>query len=244
MEPFRALVARVRMSPATPNAEPLTPDDADLVRRLDGGDTEAAQALYQRHVAGLLRFAVAICGCRQTAEDAVHDTFIELLRHPGRFDSRRGSLGAYLYSIARHRMARIARTSRRSVQLEPEEPREPLGEPQSAATSDRLLTTEDEAERSHAIAQVRAAILALPLLHREVIALCDLEELPYADVALILNCPVGTVRSRLHRARAQLAQQLQVSGTLDRSNAKRIAHAAIEAPAEADSLLTCRGSVS
>jgi RNA polymerase sigma-70 factor (ECF subfamily) len=51
-------------------------------------------------------------------------------------------------------------------------------------------------------------MLELPLPHREVIALCDLEELPYTTVASILDCPIGTVRSRLHRARALLTLRL------------------------------------
>ena len=54
----------------------------------------------------------------------------------------------------------------------------------------------------------RQAMLELPLQHREIIALCDLEELPYHAVAAILDCPIGTVRSRLHRARALLTIRL------------------------------------
>jgi RNA polymerase sigma-70 factor (ECF subfamily) len=215
-------------------------DDAELVRQLRHGDGCAAQALYQRHVAGLLRFTVAIGGCRQTAEDAVHDTFIELLRHPQRFDPRRGSLSAYLFSIARHRMARFARSARRSVQLTLDDADELAKADRSAVPAPRLISAEDEAERAHSIEQVRAAILALPLLHREVIALCDLEELPYADVALILNCPLGTVRSRLHRARAQLALRLHAAEP-GREQCKPPPPR--DEDAGAAGLLTCRGSV-
>ncbi len=240
MELFVALVARGNMSPSPSDS---TVDDAELVRQLDGGDNCAAQVLFHRHVGARLRFTVAIGGCRQTAEDAVHDTFIELLRHPGRFDPRRGSLSAYLFSIARHRMARIARSARRSVQLEADEPPEPTDLAAAAApTVPRHILAEDEAERAHAIEQVRAAILALPLLHREVLALCDLEELPYADVALILSCPLGTVRSRLHRARAHLAQQLRAS-ELARSAVARAPHTPLTEAGESTPLLPCRGSV-
>jgi RNA polymerase sigma-70 factor (ECF subfamily) len=66
----------------------------------------------------------------------------------------------------------------------------------------------DEIARTELTAAFRRAMLELPLQHREVIALCDLEELPYATVAGILDCPVGTVRSRLHRARALLTIRL------------------------------------
>jgi RNA polymerase sigma-70 factor, ECF subfamily len=240
MELFARLVARRGMSSIHSDSNATQADDAELVRRLGEGDSCAAQALYGRHVGALLRFAVAIGGCRQTAEDAVHDTFIELLRHPGRFDPRRGSLGAYLFSIARHRMARSARTARRSVQLQ-DEPSDSSASAGTECIAARLMTAEDEAERAHTIDQVRTAILALPLLHREIIALCDLEELPYADVALILSCPLGTVRSRLHRARAQLAQQLQTSAPQHAGDPATLRKPIIEAAAAAP-LLTCRDS--
>ena len=57
--------------------------------------------------------------------------------------------------------------------------------------------------------QVRRAVLALPANYREVVVLCELQELAYAEAAQILSCPVGTVRSRLHRARELLAARLQ-----------------------------------
>lgn len=246
------------MSAAPTTDEPVAPaDDADLVGQLAQGDPAAARLLYERHVRGLLRFAVAIGGCRQTAEDAVHDTFIELLRHPARFDPRRGSLSAYLYSITRHRMARIARSARRHVDLHLGEAHEVGSTAQANVASvvtliptARAASLEEETERAYAIAQVRAAILSLPLLQREVIALCDLEELPYADVALILHCPVGTVRSRLHRARALLARELQAIAAHDpaaanparREAASRIGVGnAIDAAADPP-LLPCRGT--
>lgn len=239
------------MSPSDPNAAAAA-DDAELVRQLDRGDSRAAQALYQRYVGPLLRFAVAIGGCRQSAEDAVHDTFIELLRHPARFDPRRGSLSAFLFSIARHRMARLARAARRNVRLDLEPANGSTASDEQPAT--RLVTSEDEGERAHSIEQVRAAILALPLLHREIIALCDLEELPYAEVALILSCPLGTVRSRLHRARAQLAQQLQSTAVqypmkdgsspdIKSREAPPASCPELTAGGDAAALLSCRGSV-
>jgi len=66
----------------------------------------------------------------------------------------------------------------------------------------------DAIARSEITAAFRRAMLELPLPHREIIALCDLEELPYTTVANILGCPIGTVRSRLHRARALLTIRL------------------------------------
>jgi len=64
--------------------------------------------------------------------------------------------------------------------------------------------------RREGIEELRRAVLALPKRYREVVLLCDLEEMDYADAATVLNCPVGTVRSRLHRARALLLEKLKL----------------------------------
>jgi RNA polymerase sigma factor (sigma-70 family) len=194
----------------------LTADDANLVARLRRGDAGAARELYERHGGALLRFGMAMSNCRQTAEDVVHDTFVELLRHPSRFDPTRGPVIAFLLGIARHRMARIARVSVHDAEGNPES-LEAAGEDGDAerATSPAglpamLEDTGDALDRIHNIERVRAAVFDLPRVHREVIALCDLEELPYATVATILGCPIGTVRSRLSRARALLATRLDL----------------------------------
>lgn len=200
----------------------LTVDDADLVARLKRGDAAAARELYERHGGALLRFGMAMSNCRQTAEDLVHDTFVELLRQPGRFDAARGSVQGYLFGIARHRLSRIARVSVRDSELAAEGAEEsgedaaPRGalragaEETSAAPWSSADDTGEALDRARNIELVRAAVFDLPRVHREVVALCDLEELPYATVATILGCPIGTVRSRLSRARALLATRLEL----------------------------------
>jgi len=202
----------------------LTAEDAELVARLKRGDGAAARELYERHGGALLRFGMAMSNCRQTAEDLVHDTFVELLRQPGRFDPARGSVQGYLFGIARHRLSRIARLSVRDVEV-PAGGTEGADDGADAARTGTLpvvageagaapwASTEDTGDaldRARNIELVRAAVFDLPRVHREVIALCDLEELPYATVATILGCPIGTVRSRLSRARALLATRLDV----------------------------------
>jgi RNA polymerase sigma factor (sigma-70 family) len=180
----------------------LTAEDAELVARLRRGDASAARELYQRHGAALLRFGMAMSNSRQTAEDIVHDTFIEILKHPIRFDPSRGSVVAYLFGIARHRMSRIARISMRDSGKPLEMSEHEL------VDLDDLTDAGDELDRVRDIERVRTAVFDLPRAHREVVALCDLEELPYATAASILGCPIGTVRSRLSRARALLATRL------------------------------------
>ena len=183
----------------------LNADDAQLVARLRHGDAGAARELYERHGSALLRFGMAMSNSRQTAEDVVHDTFVELLKHPSRFVATRGPVIAFLFGIARHRMARIARVTSQSDLHDDE------GNPGSNLEADELADdTADTLDRMRNIERVRAAVFDLPRVHREVIALCDLEELPYATVATILACPIGTVRSRLSRGRALLATRLDL----------------------------------
>jgi len=124
------------------------PDDASLVEALAGGNVEAARELYRRHCQPVLRFAVAMTDSRAAAEDIVHDTFVELLQRPGNYDPERGSLRAYLYGIARHRIAK----SMRAAAIAPPDPdrdREPHGRLATAAAP------EDQAERSQDIERLR-----------------------------------------------------------------------------------------
>ncbi len=181
-------------------------DDLRLVEQLCHGDAQAAREIYRRHGTALLRFALAMSRNRQTAEDLVHDTFVEFLHDPRRFDPARGSVAAYLYGIARHQMSRhVRRLDAESLSgaCASEEGARDAG----AAQSD-FVGADERLDRDRAIDRVRRAVFDLPFVQREVIALCDLEELPYATVAAILDCPIGTVRSRLHRARALLAERL------------------------------------
>jgi RNA polymerase sigma-70 factor (ECF subfamily) len=174
-------------------------DDSALVSRLIAGDASALRLLYERHGRALLRFSTAMCRSRQAAEDLVHDTFLAFLHEPNLFDETQGSVFAYLCGVLRHQVSRHFRRERRWVAL---------GSEDAHAQPDDTATPDDEIARTEETAALRRAMLELPLPHREVIALCDLEELPYATVASILDCPVGTVRSRLHRARALLTIRL------------------------------------
>lgn len=186
-------------------------DDSDCMARLAAGDSTALRHLYERHGRALLRFSLAMCRSRQSAEDLVHDTFVALLHQPTKFDPSQGSVFGYLCGVLRHRVSRHFRQQRRWIALDTEESAE--------LPAQDAKNPIDEIARSEANAAFRRAILELPLQHREVIALCDLEELPYATVAGILDCPVGTVRSRLHRARALLTIRLASLELVDLPNA-------------------------
>jgi RNA polymerase sigma-70 factor, ECF subfamily len=188
------------------NMKTTNGDDADFVAQLVAGNGGALRPLYERHGRALLRFSAAMCRSRQSAEDMVHDTFVELMRDPANFDPAQGSVFAYLCGVLRHRVSHHFRQQRRWVALDVDETPLQVHEAPSPA---------DEIARSELTAAFRQAMLELPLPHREVIALCDLEELPYITVASILDCPVGTVRSRLHRARALLTIRLASLEVID-----------------------------
>lgn len=176
-------------------------DDTECMTRLAAGDANALRELYQRHGRALLRFSCAMCHSRQAAEDMVHDTFVALLRDPLNFDPALGSVFGYLCGVLRHRVSRHFRNEKRWVALDTDDDTSPAHAHDGHGPAEEIA-------RSEITAAFRRAMLELPLQHREVISLCDLEELPYSTVAGILDCPVGTVRSRLHRARALLTLRL------------------------------------
>jgi RNA polymerase sigma-70 factor (ECF subfamily) len=151
--------------------------------------------LYHRHQAAVYRFALQMSGSGAIADDVVQETFLMLMRAGDTYDAARGSLGAFLYGVARHQVLR--RLERRWVS-DAEEATEPVaaGHPEA------------DLARSEMSEAVRRAVLALPVHYREAVVLCDLEEADYADAAA-LGCSVGTVKSRLHRGRRLLAQRLE-----------------------------------
>jgi RNA polymerase sigma-70 factor, ECF subfamily len=177
------------------------PTDEDLFRLLRQGNEEAFTAFYRRWSARIYRFAWLMSGSPQMAEEITQDVFMTLIQISQTFDPSRGSLISFLYGVSRNLLRR---------QFEREEDVESITACESAAeepasNSDVL----GDLTRRENIEAVRQAILSLPPVYREVLALCDLQELSYEQAAMALGCPVGTVRSRLHRARTTLSVKLQ-----------------------------------
>jgi RNA polymerase sigma-70 factor (ECF subfamily) len=172
--------------------------DDELLQRMASGDAGAFTALYRKLQGGIYRFALHMSGSEALAEDVVQEVFLALMRDPRAYDPKRGSVAAFLCGIARNHVLRRLEQPGRNGEIDEEQPA--AGHP------------EDGLARSEMIASVRAAVLALPAHYREVVVLCDLEEAPYEEAAAALGCAVGTVRSRLHRARQFLAKRLQAYG--------------------------------
>jgi RNA polymerase sigma-70 factor (ECF subfamily) len=182
------------------------PTDETLLQAALRGDEAAFVALYRRWQGPIYRFARQMCGSEPAAEDVVQDVFLALVQDARRYDAARGPLSAYLYGIARHLVLR--RLRREGV-------RESLMETEAVAALQETQPRPDDTDafdmidRRESIEAVQRAIGSLPVSYREAIVLCDVQELPYEQAAVVIGCPIGTVRSRLHRGRALLADKLR-----------------------------------
>ena len=180
--------------------------DDVLLRRAARGDEEAFTFLYRRYQAALYRFALRMTGNAWAAEEIVQDVFMTLMRDPRKYDSTRGSLGGFLYGVARNRVMKHLERLPREVPLE-EKNEDGTG---AGVVLQDASTPAIWAERRERVEQIRAAVLGLPTEFREAVVLCELEELSYEEAAQVAGCPIGTIRSRLHRGRALLMARLEM----------------------------------
>jgi RNA polymerase sigma-70 factor, ECF subfamily len=185
--------------------DPIVTDDV-LLRKSARGDEAAFTELYRRYQAPLFRFALRMSGNRWAAEEIVQDVFMTLMRDPKKFDAERGTLGGYLYGIARNRIMKHQERLPRELPLDLEVEE---GNATLAKWSDEK-TPAQWAELKQRREMVRHAVMELPVEFREAIVLCELEELSYEEAANALECPIGTIRSRLHRGRALLLAKLEI----------------------------------
>jgi RNA polymerase sigma-70 factor (ECF subfamily) len=174
--------------------------DDELISRVAAGDREAFARLYRRYRADVYRFAAHVSGSTAVADDVVQDVFVAVIEDASGYQADRSGVLPWLLGIARNHVRRWR--SQRPVQ--------PLPGDDTQAARDLAVQPDplvDISMQRHTTA-LRRALLELPVRYREIIVLCDLQELSYADAADALGCAVGTVRSRLHRGRALLARRL------------------------------------
>ena len=168
------------------------------------GDEEALALLYRRRQGAIYRFALQMSGSKTIAEDVTQEVFLFLMREGHVFDPAKGSLSAFLFGVARNHVLRRLRMEHLLAPLGDESDDDvPL-----AQVSSELCPLED-LTRAEMIESVRKAVLSLPSKYREVVVLCELQDLSYGETAEVLGCAIGTVRSRLHRARALLLAKLR-----------------------------------
>lgn len=173
--------------------------ESELLRRTRNGDDAAFGALYARYSPAVYRYALRMSGSEETAEEVVQEVFMQVVRGCRGYDASIGTLASYLYGVARHTLARVA----------PDRGEIPIGEMEFAEDEPDPLDGLDRAQRVEA---VRTAVASLPLAFREVVVLCDLEQMSYAEAAETLGLETGTLRSRLHRARKMLLEKLSRTG--------------------------------
>jgi RNA polymerase sigma-70 factor (ECF subfamily) len=177
----------------------LDPGDLELVRRAAGGDGAAFHALVDRHASELMRLAVSLAASRADAEDVLQETFIGAYQGLRRFDGR-ASVKTWLKRILIRQAARHWNKGKRSRTALPIDAAETSPAPREVGTGavgvDRRM-------------DVAAVVRTLAPEHREVIVMREFDQMSYAEIAEVLQVPIGTVESRLHRARADLRSKLK-----------------------------------
>lgn len=177
--------------------------DAALLRSVGAGNADSLTRLYERYSGPLFGYLYRLAGDRMTAEEILQDTMLAVWRSAAGFEGR-STVSTWLFGVARrqaHNRLR-GRTGLEPIADLPDQP-------------DHATGPDELAIAAAGGTPVAAAIDRLPEHHRDVIALVFVAGLPLADVADVLSIPVGTVKSRLHHARAAVAAALTTQGVSD-----------------------------
>lgn len=175
--------------------------DADLVARFLWRDEAALSEIYDRYSSLLFGLAMRVSGSKERAEEIVQDAFMKLWRNPSLFDSSRAALSTFLITLVRNAAIDTLRRQRYSTPLEDEE-----GEPLPLASS--IATPLEQAELAQTAVRVRAAMSELSEAHRRTVELAYFQGASREEIALEMNVPLGTVKSRLKYALDKLRATL------------------------------------
>jgi len=191
--------------------------DIDLLRLMLAGDEDALALLYHRRQGGIYRFALQMSGSKPIAEDVTQEVFLFLMREGHVFDPAKGALSAFLFGVARNHVLRRLRVEHLLA---------PLGDDSDDEATFSQPSTDmcplEDLTRAETIESVRKAVLSLPAKYREVVVLCELQDVSYGETAEILGCAIGTVRSRLHRARALLLAKLRPANDVEETGSATV----------------------
>ena len=177
--------------------------EATLMARMAAGDTEAVGELYDRYGARLYTLALHICQDRGAAEEVVQDIFVTAWREAARYDEMRGSVGAWLFTLARNRAIDALRKGGRrpTVSWQPLDDVEAGGHDVAASVEDRIMA-----------AQARRAMESLPRAYREPLYLAYFRGLTHRQIADMTGLPLGTVKTRLRTALEHLRRAMAPPG--------------------------------
>lgn len=174
-------------------------NELELIRQIAKGDQRAFATVYREWKGPVYRFAWHMSGNVPVAEEVMQETFLALMEKQSGFDPAKGTLGSYLFGITRNILYKYMKreSATESSDLDEHDIASVGPDPWAALSQRELVET------------VRSAVVSLPVPYREAVALCDLEELSYEQASAILDCPIGTVRSRLSRGRLLLGMKLK-----------------------------------
>jgi RNA polymerase sigma-70 factor (ECF subfamily) len=180
----------------------LSQDDGELIPRCRRGDEAAWRELVARHTRRVFSMAYRFTGRVDEAEDLTQEVFVKVYQTLEQYREGDGAFGAWLGVVARHQAIDHYRRKRQERLRKVEDPE----------TVERAADADEgplaDLERGERVRFVQRAVLALPRDLREPLILCDLQGLPYDDIAATLALPLGTVKSRINRARLELAKRL------------------------------------
>jgi RNA polymerase sigma factor (sigma-70 family) len=168
--------------------------DSELMRQVRGGSTAALATLFERHHARVYGYCLRMTGNRSTAEDLVQDVFMKMLKYKATFKDD-SELVPWMFGIARNSC--LAQLKRRANDHLPA-----TQAVEEVAADD----THDERHDDRESDLVRQALLRLPAERREVLVLSRFEYKSYDEIARVLDCSVGAVKVRVHRAMKQLRE--------------------------------------
>ncbi len=207
-----ALKAEVRTAPKFRALVELRElDDTALVNAYLGGETRTFDVLVERYQTRLLNFVYRIVGDRERAEDLVQEVFVRVYRHLARFD-RSKKFSTWIYTIASNLAKNELRNrSRNPLVLFTSMTKGWEDEERPLEFEDPTSRPDDMFRKRHVRELVESSVAQLPSHHREVFVLREIEGRSYEEIAEITHCNLGTVKSRLNRARNSFAEIIEPS---------------------------------
>ncbi len=182
--------------------------ESDLIARVLAGDAEAFEPLVKEHQTNVYRLALRLLGNEADAADAAQDAFLKAYTSLSSFRGE-SRFSVWLYRLTNNVCIDALRRRRDALSLETEDDE---GETTALPLPDERWSPETLAERAEDIRAVRSALDALPDDCREILTLREIGGLSYEELAAALRLELGTVRSRLNRARKRLADELMKTG--------------------------------
>ncbi|MBA2671528.1 MAG: sigma-70 family RNA polymerase sigma factor [Gemmatimonadetes bacterium] len=191
----------------SPNASPLKDlDDSAVVAAFLAGNKRGFNELVERYQSRLLNFVYRTTGDRERAEDLVQETFIRIYRHLHRFDQTK-KFSTWAYTIASNLAKNELRNrSRNPLVLFQALKKSWDADQRPLEWEDNTYRPDDLYRKRHLKQLVESAVGELPEHHRHVFVLREMEGKTYEEIAEITGCNLGTVKSRLNRARNNFAQ--------------------------------------